>query len=113
MVVFKLDIRDLGIEEAIADAVCEDDDLVRALANVEQHDPKADLSEDTFSVESVELLAGGDVKVTYQYEWGAYYGCSDRVRGELETNEVVGRIEGGHLVFRIDLPEPRSTEDEL
>jgi hypothetical protein len=110
---FRIDVRGLGIEDVIKDAIEDDGDLVDTLTNVDRHDPRAEYVDESFEVESVELLEGSEVRVQYRYEWHAHYGCQDLSPGGMVTEEVTGHIENGQLVFDIELPEARSTADEL
>jgi hypothetical protein len=110
---FEIDIADY-LQDAVREAVADDDDLVGALiGDLQRHDPRAEYFDDTFAVERVELLSEGRVRVTYKYEWGAHYGCQDLCCGAVQTEEVLGRIDEGVLVFDIKAFEPRSPEDEF
>lgn len=109
---FRIRIRDRDLKGSLQDAIEGDVELLHALTDVERHDVRAEYADDTFEVETVKRM-GDKVVMSYKYEWGAHYGCADMCRAEVETEEVEGRIEDGHVVFVFEVREPRSTDDEF
>ncbi len=109
----RIDVGNTRSKDDILAAIEADWEAVVVLTEVDRHDMRAEYVEDSFAVEKVERLRGGKVRVTYTYEWGAYYTCQDMCCGAEETETEVAQIDGNQIVFRLDRPEPRSTEDEL
>jgi hypothetical protein len=106
--IFRIKIRGGDLKGSIED----DPFLLGALTDVERHDDRAEYADDSFAIEAVKRK-GHKVLMTYKYEWGAHYGCADMCRADVETEDVEGRIEDGHVVFVFEVREPRSTDDEF
>jgi hypothetical protein len=103
-----------AIQEVVSDLLVEDDEVVQALVgDLERHDPRATYVDDTFQVTNVEFTDNGTLQISYSFEWGAHYGCSDMCKADIEHSTVVGRVQGGDLVLEVTEYEKRTTVEEF
>jgi hypothetical protein len=111
---YRLDITNIGIEEAITSAIEDDEELIQALiGDLDMHDSRAEYTDESFSVDEVSLRDNGEVHISYSYEWNAYYGCKDMCKAESNFGSAIGHIVGGELVFQVAEREKRTTFEEF
>lgn len=109
-----LDIKNIGIEDAIKEAIEADEELVTALiGDPTRFDQRATYVDDSFIVEAVEFGDKNQVYVSIAFDWEAYYGCKDLCKEDNYLTTVTGHINGGKLVFEILETEPRNTVEEF
>jgi len=103
-----------AIRDVVSDLIVEDDELVQALVgDLQRHDPRATYVDDSFEVTNVEIAHKGRLHISYTFEWGAHYGCSDMCNSDVDHGTVVGRVEGGDLVLEVVEYEKRTTVEEF
>lgn len=105
---FHCDIED-GEEilfEAITDAIVSNESEFNELMDrvCSKHDMRAELLGGTLQVHEVSLSGEGGI-ATVEYDYDAYYGCSDMDHGDGVQDDQKFRIEGNKLIFDLELPE--------
>lgn len=100
-------------ENSLTDHLNENiEDLYPALdLDVEERDMRANFIEATITSVDID---GDKIIVYYEVDYDAHYGCKDIDGGGTYEDEIVGKIEGGHIIFpRHISPEHLSPDEEL
>jgi hypothetical protein len=108
MAEYRIPIQSLDVKH-IKNALLEDD-LLQVIAERAQGD-RAEIN--NITVDDVSFLDNNAIAINFSYTWNTYYGCSDMNNAGQEFDMLEFSVENDGSTLVYDLPEERTTLDEI